>query len=300
MNYSMLSSRSVLAGIGIVGGVAVTYHLSAKFFSSSSKAAISARQTRLNADSTPLPKFGFTATLKSSQEVSPDCKRLVFSLPEPTQTLKNYATSHVLVRNGWTIRPYSPISEPHRLGEMELQIKHYPGGKMSGHLCSLAPGDQITVYGPMTAYRHNADKHPNLVIMAAGTGINPVYQMLLHLLKPESKNSRITLLYANRSPSDILLRSELDTLAKTYPEQLKVHYTVTDAPASWQGFVGRIDQSMIQKTVDLHEAGVDTTRVLICGPPGFESSLAGKKRFFGSTTGILNDVGFKKEQINIL
>ncbi|KAK9759422.1 NADH-cytochrome b5 reductase, partial [Basidiobolus ranarum] len=65
--------------------------------------------------------------LKTSQDVSTDCKRLVFALPEPTQTLNNYASSHVLIRNGWTVRPYSPISEPNRVGEMELLIKKYPG-----------------------------------------------------------------------------------------------------------------------------------------------------------------------------
>ncbi|KAK9759423.1 NADH-cytochrome b5 reductase [Basidiobolus ranarum] len=171
---------------------------------------------------------------------------------------------------------------------------------MSSFLHSLVPGDSITVYGPMHAYKHDAEKYPNIVMMAAGTGINPVYQLLLHLLNPASPNNRIILLYASHSPSDILLRAELDELAKTYPEQLKVHYTVSDAPASWKSHVGKIDLPMIQHNVDLSESVFGNAKVLICGPPGFEASLVGERKFFQSKKGLLHELGFKNEHITVL
>jgi cytochrome-b5 reductase len=62
-----------------------------------------------------------------------------------------------------------------------------------------------------------------------------MYQILIHLLtKPENK-TKFRLIFANVSEKDILLKEELNTLKKTYPETFDVVYTVDSAGPGWNG-----------------------------------------------------------------
>lgn len=62
-----------------------------------------------------------------------------------------------------------------------------------------------------------------------------MYQVLIHALtKPENK-TKFKLIFANVSEKDILLKDELDTLKKKYPETFDVVYTVDAAGPGWNG-----------------------------------------------------------------
>lgn len=67
--------------------------------------------------------------------------------------------------------------------------------------------------------------------------------MIEEVLYNPDDTTKVTLLYANTSIDDILLKKDLDKLAQKYPERLKVHYTVdrfadNKVTASWKGEVG--------------------------------------------------------------
>ena len=62
-----------------------------------------------------------------------------------------------------------------------------------------------------------------------------MYQVLTHALADKSNKTKFTLLFSNLSEKDILLREELDDLAKKYPETLKVVYYVDKGEKSWKG-----------------------------------------------------------------
>lgn len=62
------------------------------------------------------------------------------------------------------------------------------------------------------------------------------------LFNPDDK-TKVTLLYANTTVDDILLKPDLDKLAQKYPDRLKVYYTVDKIDDkkekdSWKGDVG--------------------------------------------------------------
>jgi len=62
------------------------------------------------------------------------------------------------------------------------------------------------------------------------------------LFNPNDK-TKITLLYANTTLSDIILKQDLDKLAQKYPDRFKIYYVVTklaDQKESkgWKGEVG--------------------------------------------------------------
>ena len=77
----------------------------------------------------------------------------------------------------------------------------------------------------------------HISMIAGGTGITPMYQVIQAVLKGSRAGrdaTRLSLLYANVSPDDILLRDELDALAAAHPDSFKVWYT---------GAVGRLNRS---------------------------------------------------------
>ena len=49
-----------------------------------------------------------------------------------------------------------------------------------------------------------------------------MYQVIKAVLQDEQDETRISLLYANQTEADILLREELDTLANNHPNRFQV------------------------------------------------------------------------------
>lgn len=70
--------------------------------------------------------------------------------------------------------------------------------------------------------------------------------MIEEILFNSDDKTKVTLLYANTSLDDILLKPDLDKLAAKYPDRFKLYYTVDkladkkDASSSWKGEVGYV------------------------------------------------------------
>ncbi|KAI6213865.1 NADH-cytochrome b5 reductase 3 isoform X1 [Aphelenchoides besseyi] len=110
-----------------------------------------------------------------------------------------------------------------------------------------------------------AQKYQNLGMIAGGTGITPMLQIISEVLKHEDDPTKLSLLFANQSEEDILLRDELDRLAKNHPDRFKVWYTVDRAPADgWKYSVGFISDTMIREHLPPPD---DKSAILMCGPP---------------------------------
>lgn len=62
---------------------------------------------------------------------------------------------------------------------------------------------------------------------------------------PEDK-TEVSLIFANTSPKDILLKDRLDKLAKDH-DNFSVYYVVDDAPNGWQGGTGYVDKPKIEE-----------------------------------------------------
>ena len=80
----------------------------------------------------------------------------------------------------------------------------------------------------LPACRYTLDDEPHtarhISMIAGGTGITPMYQVIQAVLKKAEDATQLSLLYANVSPDDILLREELDALVAAHPN-FKVWYT---------------------------------------------------------------------------
>lgn len=196
----------------------------------------------------------------------------------------------------YVIRPYTPISDPDAKGYFDLLIKVYPEGKMSQHFASLKPGDVVEVKGPIEKLRYSPNMKKHIGMVAGGSGITPMLQIIDAILKNPDDNTQVTLLYANVSPDDILLKKKLDVLAAKHPN-LKVFYTVDNPTKDWQGGTGYITNDMVKK--GLPGPG-DDTLILVCGPPGMMKHISGDKAkdySQGELTGVLKELGYTENTV---
>ena len=180
-------------------------------------------------------------------------------------------------------RSYTPTSSEEDTGRVDLVLKVYKGGvvdrfpdggKMSQYFGGLKVGDEVAISGPvgMTEYLgggkwlHGRREITASAVgmMAGGTGITPMYQILQVALKDPKDKTTFSLLFANQTPDDILIKAELDALAKKYPARFSVHYTVDRAPKGWAGSTGFISAEMIEAHLP---AASPKTLVVMCGPP---------------------------------
>jgi cytochrome-b5 reductase len=192
-------------------------------------------------------------------------------------------------------RKYTPVTNDETTsGHVDLVIKIYrpgnvkmpdgserdwtDGGKMSLHLDKLKVGDYLEMRGPVGVVRYlgqGAFKYPGnpnrqfkeVGMMAGGTGITPMLQILQSsLLDPEDK-TKFSLIYANKTENDILVKDLLDEAVVHGNGRIKVHYTLDFPPDNWpkQYSKGFITKDMIRE--NLPPPSEDNTLVLMCGPP---------------------------------
>lgn len=236
--------------------------------------------------------------LIEKESLSHDTRRFTFALQTPTTRLGLPIGQHISLKfvdkDGKGVqRSYTPTTGDETLGKVTFVIKVYKagvhpkfpdGGKMSQHLDSLKIGDTIDMKGPKghltylgsgkftvklmrKPLEERSAKHFGMI--AGGTGITPMLQVLHAIFRDaKTKDSTTTasLLFANQTEEDILVREELEALARDFPDRFKLHYTLDRPPAGWTGSTGFINKEMIEKNV-LKDCSSEGTQVLMCGPP---------------------------------
>ena len=135
-------------------------------------------------------------------------------------------------------------------------------------------------------------------LVAGGTGITPMYQLIVEMLSNPRDKTEIRLLYASRTEADIILRHELDALAAVYPN-FKVQYVLSKPAPGWQGAAGHINKAAIAAFLPPPQEGA-RTKILVSGPPAFMAALSGDKKSpsdQGDLAGALKELKYAKEQV---
>ncbi|XP_022938224.1 NADH-cytochrome b5 reductase-like protein [Cucurbita moschata] len=196
----------------------------------------------------------------------------------------------------YVARSYTPISDPEAKGYFDLLIKIYPQGKMTQHFAKLKPGDKLEVKGPIRKLKYSPNMKKHIGMIAGGTGITPMLQVIDAIAKNQDDITQVSLIFANVSADDILLKEKLDKLAACHPN-IKVFYTVSNPPKGWKGGKGHVSKDMIIKC--LPSPGNDAL-ILVCGPPGMMKHICGpKNKDFtqGELGGLLKDLGYSKDMV---
>lgn len=104
----------------------------------------------------------------------------------------------------------------------------------------------------------------HLGMLAGGTGITPMLQIIRAIVKNPKDKTKVDLIYANVNVDDILLREELDSLAKEHPQQFNVLHFLNNPPENWEGGSGFVTKEAIQERFP---KPADDIKILLCGPP---------------------------------
>jgi len=205
-----------------------------------------------------------------------------FALQTPTTVLGLPIGRHISFKFGEgeneVRRPYTPVSSDDDLGHFDMVIKVYEKGQMSQHLDHLKIGDAIEARGPMGRIEYDRPGHFSILqrkdeyqslpckhigMIAGGTGITPMLQIIRHIVKNPQDKTRVTLIFGNVSIDDILLRDELDAIVADHPNFI-VYYTLDKAPEEWTQGRGYVTREMIAANLPPPS---DDVVVLNCGPP---------------------------------
>lgn len=169
-------------------------------------------------------------------------------------------------------RSYTPISSDDDLGYFDLLIKTYPQGNISRVVDDLKIGDTMSVRGPKGSFKYVPNMVREFGMIAGGTGITPMYQIIKAILKNPEDKTRVKLLFANVTETDILMREELDSMAKESNGQFQVLHVLNKPPEDWDGKTGFVSKEMIQETFP---AAASDIKVLLCGPPPMIKAMCG-------------------------
>mmetsp|Transcript_37445 Transcript_37445/g.90037 ORF Transcript_37445/g.90037 Transcript_37445/m.90037 type:complete len:343 (-) Transcript_37445:275-1303(-) len=199
-----------------------------------------------------------TMVLRRKRRISPTSWHFVFDYGDGDFGLP--VGNHVLLKLGDSERKYTPIASGS--GSVHFAIKVYPTGDLTPKLEALEVGDSVEIRGPHGSIELRDEKifvggeaHDigSVGLVAGGSGITPILQVLRSAPK-----TGFSLVYANRVPEEIWFRDELEGMAA---EGLALTLTVDEAPSSWVGSTGFVDESMLKKALPQ-----SSSLLLACGP----------------------------------
>ncbi|KAI1366815.1 oxidoreductase NAD-binding domain-containing protein [Xylaria arbuscula] len=301
------SNTAAIAGAAALGVGGVGYY----FLNSPAGAKVENKAKEELNKATGPPKQAFTGgdqgfvslLLKDVEIINSNTKKFIFHLPEDDMVSGLHVASAILTKyvpegQKAVLRPYTPTSDESAKGYIELIVKKYPDGPMSTYLHDMVPGQRLDFKGPLPKYPWAANKHEHIALVAGGTGITPMYQLIRAIFNNPEDKTKVTLVFGNVSEEDILLKRELAHIENTYPQRFRAFYVLDNPPKEWAGNKGYITKDLL-KTV-LPEPKEGNIKVFVCGPPGMYKAISGTKKSpkdQGELSGILKELGYTEDQV---
>lgn len=109
-----------------------------------------------------------------------------------------------------------------------------------------------------------ANEFEHVGLIAGGTGITPMYQLLQAIDANPQDKTKATLLFANVSEDDILLKEAFADFQKRKPDQFKIEYVIEKPSKSWKGLSGYIGHDALAKNLPMPGHG-DKIKIFVCG-----------------------------------
>ena len=106
-------------------------------------------------------------------------------------------------------------------------------------------------------------------MIAGGTGITPMLQIIRAIFKDPVDKTEVSLIFANKSEDDILLRNELEMLKEQHSDRFHLHFTLDTPPSDWPATysTGFITAPMVEAHLPSPSLDDHSTQILMCGPP---------------------------------
>jgi predicted ferric reductase len=153
----------------------------------------------------------------------------------------------------WEAHPFSLSAAP---DGRRLRITVKGVGDYTARLRAMRPGTRVIAEGPFGAFTTAARRRPRVALIAGGVGITPIRALLEDM---PGEPGDIAVVYRALRPQDVILRAELDELARLRGAEL--HYVVGDHRED--GAQALLSPEHLQQLVP----DIATRDVYVCGPP---------------------------------
>lgn len=212
---------------------------------------------------------------KEKKALSKDTNQYTFTLSPGSKKVGLGTCQHLQLgfhfSDRLVVRPYTPtrpIFDKEEDGTFDLVVKTYPpdktqpGGTMSNILDCLRAGEEIEVKGSTGEIKYigqgnfmidEKEYHfDNVCLVLGGSGITPGYQIISRILRAKGQGEKedktfLNVIDANKTEGDILLREELDELAKKYDDQFQITYVLSHPGDDWKGENGHVSKEILEK-----------------------------------------------------
>ena len=205
--------------------------------------------------------------IASIERPAPDVAVMKLQLPA-NEKLQYLAGQYVeLILKDGSRRSYSMGSAPHLAEQVELHVRHLPGGKFTDPLFGVTQPavkerDILRFEGPMGTFFLREDSTKPMVMVASGTGFAPIKAIIEHA-RFKSVTRPITLYWGGRRPRDLYMNALCEQWAAEIPG-LRYVPVVSDAlpEDGWSGRTGFVHRAVMEDFPDL-----SGHQVYACGAP---------------------------------
>ncbi len=228
-----------------------------------------------------------TLTVSKIEQETVDTVSVSFAVPEALAsdfkyTQGQYLTLKFDIAGKEERRAYSMSSCPLET-DLTVTVKRVKKGIVSNHIAdTLEVGSQVAVMAPQGRFypKLDADHRKTYYLVAAGSGITPIFSILKTILEAEPQ-SFVHLLYGSRQEEGIIFKNQLDALQARYANQITVTHILSQpkrekssgvfsffskGSLNWQGLVGRINEDAMDKWLAENPLTTKTAEYFICGP----------------------------------
>lgn len=202
-----------------------------------------------------------------------------FKVPD-NQTLGIKVGQHIIVKqmkNGRAYtRQYTPVTNVDKRGIFEVLIKIYLNGKVTQIIKDWKVGDLIPWRGPFGSFLYAANTYKRILMLAAGTGIAPMYQIIKKIVENEDDETSVKLYYASKTFSDILLRDELAECCQYWNFTMCYYLSEETDMKGNRRYREEVEARRMSKTEvqqELERGPLQSTLVLVCGTKAFEKDM---------------------------
>ncbi|GBG64579.1 hypothetical protein CBR_g45637 [Chara braunii] len=202
---------------------------------------------------------------------SKSCAVLRFALPSKNHVLGLLCGQYLAVRaqprtpsEQPIVRYYSPLTPADEFGFFELVIKHHQAasGSMPDRMMSLPIGGTLEFAGPLGRFTYEPNMYEKVGMIAGGTGIAPMMQIIRTVIRHPADNTHLSLLYGNAFEDEIACKEELMYIAETR-ENVRVRMFLEHPPLRWRMGRGYVTEEVIKESMP---APGTNSRIVMCGP----------------------------------
>jgi ring-1,2-phenylacetyl-CoA epoxidase subunit PaaE len=152
--------------------------------------------------------------------------------------------------------------------EIRLGIRVQGPGGVSHYLAREARvGDSLEALSPTGRFVHTPlpAAARSYLAFAAGSGITPVLSIASAVLEQEPE-SRITLIYGNRTIARTMFLEELLALKNRYLARFSIHFVMSREPQDVALLNGRLDAAKVRELAAVLFEARHVDEVFVCGP----------------------------------